>query len=525
MVEQERAKVHLRVVRFVAKVILGPSHSVVLCTLVYNFSFRRPLHACLQLQAAPQSVTVSFFQRPPHRLVADRVHDRQRDQLVGQELHRPLVAARRRRRAGQSDEPGLGRPIAFALAAGPLLLLATQGVVQALLDEALADALDGSYADLDRLADALVGPGRPAVGGVGLEQDAGAGELLGGGLAGGDQGGQLRAFLGGQRNLVLLHGVPPETVTASGEPTRMHQASQKWPATSYVLHQYHHQRVTQPLLLEQLRQLGLDISVGQLNHLLTEGRDAFHQEKEELLPAGLQASSYIGVDDTGARHQGQTGSCLHIGNELFAYFESTDSKSRLNFLSILRKPHTDYVVNEVAVAYWDRQGLAQAVRAVLRSGDVVAASAERDGRGVAGEPDSPRRGGGPGGAQRRGAAVRRAGAGLVLAARRTAAGPPGAVRGGAPSGDRRGAAAHLGVVPGVNSVSAPAGAGGAGGVGGALRRRGCGADGVPVGRGGAEGDGGAPGGPAAGAGAAGSAVAPHCQGKPHPGAGDQAEGE
>src|SRR6266540_2572723 len=232
MVEQERAKVHLRVVRFVAKVILGPSHSVVLCTLVYNFSFRRPLHACLQLQAAPQSVTVSFFQRPPHRLVADRVHDRQRDQLVGQELHRPLVAARRRRRAGQSDEPGLGRPIAFALAAGPLLLLATQGVVQALLDEALADALDGSDADLDRLADALVGPGRPAVGGVGLEQDAGAGELLGGGLAGGDQGGQLRAFLGGQRNLVLLHGVPPETVTAAGEPTRMHQASQKWPASS-----------------------------------------------------------------------------------------------------------------------------------------------------------------------------------------------------------------------------------------------------------------------------------------------------
>jgi Transposase IS66 family len=31
------------------------------------------------------------------------------------------------------------------------------------------------------------------------------------------------------------------------------------------------------------------------------------------------------------------------------------------------------VVNEVAVAYWDRQGLAQAVRAVLRSGDGVCA--------------------------------------------------------------------------------------------------------------------------------------------------------
>jgi hypothetical protein len=71
-------------------------------------------------------------------------------------------------------------------------------------------------------------------------------------------------------------------------------------------------------------------------------------------------SSYVQVDDTGARHQGQTGYCTHIGNDLFAYFESTDSKSRLNFLEILRSPHTDYVVNDVARAYWQRQGLATA---------------------------------------------------------------------------------------------------------------------------------------------------------------------
>src|SRR5438094_949559 len=83
-----------------------------------------------------------------------------------------------------------------------------------------------------------------------------------------------------------------------------------------VLHQYDRQRVTQPLLLEQLWQLGLDSSAGQLNNLLTEDRDAFHQEKAELLPAGLQVSAYIQVDDTGARHQGQTGFCTHIGNDL-----------------------------------------------------------------------------------------------------------------------------------------------------------------------------------------------------------------
>jgi hypothetical protein len=137
---------------------------------------------------------------------------------------------------------------------------------------------------------------------------------------------------------------------------------------SFILHQYHHQHVTQPLLWEQLDQLSIDISTGQLSGILTEGKDLFHQEKAELLPAGLEVSTYVQVDDTGARHQGHNGFCTHIGNELFAYFESTDSKSRQNFLEVLHGVHTDYTVNDVAVAYWQRQKLAQAVIERLSTG-------------------------------------------------------------------------------------------------------------------------------------------------------------
>jgi hypothetical protein len=136
----------------------------------------------------------------------------------------------------------------------------------------------------------------------------------------------------------------------------------------FILHQYHHQHVTQPLLLEQLLQLGIDISAGQLSRILTEKKEPFHQEKDQLLPAGLEVSTYIQVDDTGARHQGRNGYCTHIGNDLFATFESTDSKSRLNFLEVLRRPHTDYVINEVAMAYWERQKLAVAVQERLGLG-------------------------------------------------------------------------------------------------------------------------------------------------------------
>jgi Transposase IS66 family len=137
---------------------------------------------------------------------------------------------------------------------------------------------------------------------------------------------------------------------------------------AYILDQYHQAQVTEPLLLEQLWEYGIDISAGQLHRILTENKEHFHQEKDELLPAGLTASSYVGVDDTGARHRGKNGYCTAIGNDLFAYFESTDSKSRLNFLQVLQGSQRDYVINEMALTYWKRQELSQAVVAQLTQG-------------------------------------------------------------------------------------------------------------------------------------------------------------
>ena len=104
---------------------------------------------------------------------------------------------------------------------------------------------------------------------------------------------------------------------------------------SYILHQYHHQQVTQPLLLEHLKALGFKISAGKLNALLIAGKEAFHREKDALLAVGKAVSRYLQTDDTGARHRGKNGHCTYIGNDLFAWFESTESKSRVNFLRLL----------------------------------------------------------------------------------------------------------------------------------------------------------------------------------------------
>jgi hypothetical protein len=130
---------------------------------------------------------------------------------------------------------------------------------------------------------------------------------------------------------------------------------------AYIIYQYHQCNVTQPLLLEQLLEKGIDISSGQLHNILTENKDDFHQEKAEVRAAGLEVSSYIGVDDTGARHDGHNGYCTAIGNDLFAYFESTNSKSRLNFLQVLRGSAGGSTINEVALSYFQQQKLAQEV--------------------------------------------------------------------------------------------------------------------------------------------------------------------
>jgi hypothetical protein len=127
----------------------------------------------------------------------------------------------------------------------------------------------------------------------------------------------------------------------------------------FILYQHHHCGVTQPLLLEQLIEYGVDISKGTLSNILIESKETFHNEKDRILAVGLEVSSYINVDDTGARHNGKNGYCTHIGNELFSWFESTESKSRINFLKLMRAGNSDFAINMDAICYMQSNKLPQ----------------------------------------------------------------------------------------------------------------------------------------------------------------------
>jgi hypothetical protein len=129
----------------------------------------------------------------------------------------------------------------------------------------------------------------------------------------------------------------------------------------YVLMQYHQGQVTVERLVVQLQAVGISISKREVMRLLIDRQDDFLGENRDVLRAGLETAPWITVDDTGARHRGANAICTQIGNDSFAWFGTTGSKSRLNFLELLRAGFTDYVINAAALDYMREQGLSGTV--------------------------------------------------------------------------------------------------------------------------------------------------------------------
>src|SRR5918993_5111700 len=110
-------------------------------------------------------------------------------------------------------------------------------------------------------------------------------------------------------------------------------------------------QVTTERLTDFLNGIGLAISKREVVRLLTTELEPFEQEDRAVLQAGLVSSPYITVDDTGARHARRPGGTTQIGGERFCVFRTSRSKSRLNFLSLLRAGCDDYVVNDATLDY------------------------------------------------------------------------------------------------------------------------------------------------------------------------------
>src|SRR5918994_2381641 len=126
----------------------------------------------------------------------------------------------------------------------------------------------------------------------------------------------------------------------------------------FVLLQHHQGQVTAGRITAFLTSLGVAISKRQVVRLLTARSTALIAEAKAVLRAGLETARWITVDDTGARHRARNGVTTQIGDDHFAFFATSFSKSRRNFLELLRAGDADYVVNEDALGHMRAHDLA-----------------------------------------------------------------------------------------------------------------------------------------------------------------------
>ena len=107
--------------------------------------------------------------------------------------------------------------------------------------------------------------------------------------------------------------------------------------------------MTQPEIVPFLQGIGVEISAGQISNILLDEAEDFSKASEEILSAGLTEAPYVRTDDTGEKHKHKNSYCTHIGGEHFAYYKTTSSKSRENFLRMLLQGKRGYHINDAMI--------------------------------------------------------------------------------------------------------------------------------------------------------------------------------
>lgn len=111
---------------------------------------------------------------------------------------------------------------------------------------------------------------------------------------------------------------------------------------AFILLLYFQLRVTQNKIHKLLTSIGHVISEGQISNVISKKHlDKFEKEREEIVRAGLESSSYQQTDDTGARENGINHHTIFLGNKNYSsYFTERykNQETMKNLLNFLEEP-------------------------------------------------------------------------------------------------------------------------------------------------------------------------------------------
>lgn len=117
--------------------------------------------------------------------------------------------------------------------------------------------------------------------------------------------------------------------------------------------------VSEPKIGEILHNLNIRISSGSISNILIKKKDLFHQEKEDIVAAGLHSTSYQQIDDTGARVDGQNYHTHILCNPWYTAYFTTEKKDRLTIIELLQNgSELQYCLNQEAIGIAGQLGVA-----------------------------------------------------------------------------------------------------------------------------------------------------------------------
>ena len=126
---------------------------------------------------------------------------------------------------------------------------------------------------------------------------------------------------------------------------------------SLVITLYRDSGMTEPAITRFFKTFGIQIAKSTISRMITEGHDLFHQEKEDIINAGLKANIYQHVDDTGCRVNGKNHYTHILCNPYFTGFFTRPKKDRLTLLAIFCRSELKFTFNESAYALMSEFGL------------------------------------------------------------------------------------------------------------------------------------------------------------------------
>ena len=121
---------------------------------------------------------------------------------------------------------------------------------------------------------------------------------------------------------------------------------------SLVISLYYGSGMTEPKIVEFLSNFDISISAGQVSNFLVKGQESWHEEKAQVVAAGLASTEWQHTDDTGTRVNGENQYCHIFCNPYYTAYFTRPHKNRLTVIHLLQGTETvQFLLNPNALAW------------------------------------------------------------------------------------------------------------------------------------------------------------------------------